>query len=195
LPAHGENASIKAADSHSACAVAGGDMASSKKTGLRSGHVRKYRQVIEALRKAFGERFMAAVLFGSHARGSARPGSDHDLFVVIRDVPEDRLRRQWLVRETLLPILDRLPGPIAFVIKTPEEVDANLTPLLLDICEEGICLYGEEFFAPYRRKALEAVRQSGLIRTQIGDTLMWVFPNFRYRDWELTWEGFRELPR
>lgn len=170
-------------------------MASARKSDLRSAHKPKYRNIIEALRKAFGDRFVAAVLFGSQARGSARPGSDHDLFVVIREAPKDRLKRQWLVRETLLPILDRLPGPVAFVIKTPEEVDANLTPLLLDICVEGICLYGDEFFEPYRKKALGALRQSGLRRAQIGDTLMWVFPSFRDGDWELTWDGFRELPR
>jgi hypothetical protein len=34
----------------------------------------------------------------------------------------------------------------------PEEVEANLTPLLLDICVDGVGLYGETYFQFYRKK-------------------------------------------
>ncbi|MGQ9656006.1 MAG: hypothetical protein ACUVXD_18275, partial [Thermodesulfobacteriota bacterium] len=60
---------------------------------------------------------------------------------------------------------------------------------------EGICHYGDEVFDPSRQNSLGALRQSGLSRAQLWDTLMWVFPSFRDGDWELTWDGFRELPR
>jgi predicted nucleotidyltransferase len=153
-----------------------------------------YRPVVDVLKKTFGDRLKTVVLFGSQARGTSLPESDHDLLVVIAGLPSDRLRRQWTVRETLLPILDRLPGSVAFVTKTPEELHANLTPLLLDVCVEGICLYGQKYFESYREKAHRALRQSGLKQKRIGSTLMWVFPDFRSRAWELTWEGYRELP-
>jgi hypothetical protein len=90
-----------------------------------------------------------------------------------------------------LSILDRLPDPVGFVAKTPDEVTANLTPLLLDVCVEGVCLYGAAYFEPYRRKALAALRRSGLRRRRI-EGLMWLFPRMPASDWELSWEGYCE---
>jgi hypothetical protein len=78
---------------------------------------------------------------------------------------------------TLLPVLDLLPGPISFVPKTPEEVAANLTPLMLDVFVDGICLYGESYFEPLHRRAVDAVQQAGLRRKRIGDTWTWRFVN------------------
>ena len=152
----------------------------------------RYRPIVQTLEDAFSGRLRTVVLFGSQVRGEARPDSDHDLFVVIEDLPRDPLARSRLVRITLLPILDRLPGPIGFVIKTPAEVKANLTPLLLDICAEGVCLYGATYFEPYRQKALAALRHSGLQRRRLGGVLMWVFPQMPAGDWELNWEAYRE---
>ncbi len=152
----------------------------------------RYRLVVQALVDVFARRLRAVILFGSQARGDARPGSDHDLYVVIESLPGDPLARQRVVRGVLLPILDRLPGPISFVAKTPEEVAANLTPLLLDVCVDGICLYGAAYFEPYRQQALAALRQSKLRRQRVGGTLMWLFPQMPATDWELSWEGYLE---
>jgi predicted nucleotidyltransferase len=167
----------------------------SKGSGQLAKNKRVYRPVVDALKNVFGDRLKTIVLFGSQARGTSRPGSDHDLFVVITDLPPDPLKRHWLVRGSLLPKLDRLPGSVAIVAKTPEELEANLTPLLLDICFEGTCLYGQRFFEPYRARAVEALRQSGLRRERVGGTLMWVFSRFPVGDWELGWEGYREISR
>ena len=84
----------------------------------------RYRLVLQALEDAFAERLKMVVLFGSQARGEARPHSDHDLCVVIEGLPTEPVARQRAVRGILLPILDRLPGPITFLAKTPEEVAA-----------------------------------------------------------------------
>jgi predicted nucleotidyltransferase len=161
------------------------------KAGVRPG---EYASVVEPMKRAFGPRLKTLVLFGSHARGTARPASDHDILAVIDGLPKDPLRRQRLVRHPLREVLHKLPGAIAFVAKTPQEVEANLTPLLLDVCADGICLHGAEYFEPYRRKGLEALKQSGLRREQIGETLMWTFPGTPPRDWELEWDGYREHP-
>ena len=152
----------------------------------------RHRLVVQALVDVFAGRLKTVVLFGSQARGDARPGSDHDLFVVIEGLPVDPLARQRAVRGVLLPILDRLPGPISFVAKTPEEVAANLTPLLLDVCVDGICLYGAAYFEPYRERALAALRQSKLRRQRVGGALMWLFAQMPAADWELSWEGYLE---
>jgi hypothetical protein len=149
-----------------------------------------YRPIVQALERSFGERLKTVVLFGSQARGDARPDSDHDLFVVIEGLPQDPLARVRVVRMTLLDILDRLPGPIGFVAKTPAEVASGLTALLLDVCVDGVCLYGASYFEPRRQQALSALRQSGLRRRRVKGSLMWMFPEAPNGPWKLTWEGF-----
>ena len=151
----------------------------------------RYRPIIGALKRNFANRLKCVVLFGSQARGEARPNSDHDLLVVIEALPAEPLARQRTVRQVLLPILAELPGTINFVAKTPEEVAANLTPLLLDVCVDGICLYGESYFQPYRQKALAALQQSKLQRQTLAGTRMWLLPQLLKGNWELNWEGYR----
>lgn len=165
------------------------------KTVESKNFVEPYREVIQSLVERFGARLKTVVLFGSRARQESRQKSDHDLFVVIENLSKDPVVRQREVREILLPILDRLPGPISFLAKTPEEVNANLSPLLLDVCVDGVCLFGEDYFEPYRQRALAALRSSRLRRQRIGETWMWVYPQLPKVDWELTWEGYREAPR
>jgi predicted nucleotidyltransferase len=155
----------------------------------------QYHPIIQSLESHFSKRLKTVVLFGSQARGEAKPNSDHDLFIVVDDLPTEPLARQRAVRTTLLPILNDLPGSINFVAKRPDEVTANLTPLLLDVCVDGICLYGEIYFQPYREKALATLRQAGLHRHKLDNTYMWLFPQLPTNDWELTWEGYRERTR
>ncbi len=151
-----------------------------------------YRPVVQLLQDAFGQRLRTVVLFGSQARGDALMDSDRDLFVVVTGLPRDPMTINRAVRFPLLPILGQLPGSIAFVAKTPDEVQANLSPLLLDVCVEGICLYGQDYFEPYRRSALAALKSSGMERLDVGGVRMWVLPQGPSLDWELNWEGFRE---
>lgn len=152
----------------------------------------RYEAVVGALREAFGSRLKMAVLFGSQARGDARPGSDHDLLLVVEDLPADPVRRQREVRLPLLPILHETPGPISFVAKTPEEVEANLSPLLLDVCADGVCLLGADLFEGYRARALAAIRQAGMRREDLGGRRMWTLPGGPSSTWELTWDGYRD---
>lgn len=151
----------------------------------------RYHPVLKSLLENFGQHLQWVVLFGSQARGEARPESDHDLFIVVDDLPLEPLARQRCVRTVLLPILADLPGVINFVAKRPNEVAANLTPLLLDVCVDGICLYGETYFQPYRQKALTAVCQAKLRRHKVKNSTVWLFPQLPSGNWELSWEGYR----
>lgn len=47
------------------------------------------------LRGIYGDRFLGLVLFGSHARGTAAPGSDIDLALLLRDCEGVRERRHY----------------------------------------------------------------------------------------------------
>jgi len=153
----------------------------------------RYQPIVQALEDRFGEQLKTVVLFGSQVRGEAKPHSDHDLFVVIEELPQDPVARSRMVRTALLPVLELLPGPIGFVAKTPSEVQDALTPLLLDVCTEGVCLYGTSYFEPRRQKALKALQQSNLHRRKIGGSLMWLFPKVPTSAWELSWEGYHEI--
>jgi predicted nucleotidyltransferase len=148
-----------------------------------------YGNLVEALKILFRERLKTVVLFGSRARGQVSSQSDHDLFVVIDGLPSDPILRARKVRQAIL----EAPLHASLVAKTPREIEANLTPLILDVCVDGICLYGQEYFETYRRKALKALRESGLERKQVGREWMWRFRRVPASEWELTWEGFREL--
>lgn len=149
----------------------------------------RYRPVSQNLIAAFGQRLKCIVLFGSQARSKHVLERDHDIFVVVANLPQNPLHRLKEIRKTILDI----PLQINFVAKTPQEVDANLTPLLLEICVDGICLHGEEYFEEYRKRALNALQQSGLQRKRLGKEWYWQFPKAPQKDWELTWDGFYEL--
>jgi len=152
----------------------------------------EYTILLQALTAAFGSRLKTIVLFGSRARGEAVPGSDHDIFMVAEDLPADPLARTKQVRGTLLSCLADLPSAMNLHAKTPLEFEADLTPLYLDICVDGICLYGEGYFEPLRGMGLAALSSSGMKRTRVGGSLFWMLDGGGPRNWELTWEGYRE---
>ena len=154
-------------------------------------HLREdYSTLVNALAERFGDRLKLIVLFGSRSRGETRAKSDHDIFVVIDGLPQDPLARQREVMDPLLPELLRLPERLSVIAKTPQELLGDLTPLLIDICTDGIALYGQAFFETLRGKVLQALRSSGLQRRRITGTWMWMFPALPEKDWAMTWEGY-----
>jgi len=148
-----------------------------------------YNPLIQKLNEAFGDGLRTVVLFGSRARGETDPQRDHDIFLVIERLPVSPLIRQKEIRRAIWDI----PLRINLISKTPEEVACNLTPLMLEICVDGVCLYGENYFEPYRIRAMEVLKQSGLKRKCIGKDWYWQFENLPRKEWEINWEGFREL--
>jgi predicted nucleotidyltransferase len=79
------------------------------------------------------------VLFGSYAKGTARPGSDVDLLVIanLEGDPVVHLRRARQL------VADSFP-PVDVVLCTPEEVAEAHTarsPFLLSVLGSGITLY------------------------------------------------------
>jgi predicted nucleotidyltransferase len=151
-----------------------------------------YTTLIDALRRAFGSRLKTAVLFGSQSRDEARPNSDHDVFVVVEGLPREPVGRQQELRSALRECLADLPGAISLVGRTPLEFESDLTPLYVDICVDGICLYGDGYFEPFRKRALAGLKASGMKRQRIGNSLYWMIMDGRARDWEWTWDGYHE---
>jgi len=151
-----------------------------------------YSVLVEILVERFGARLKMIVLFGSQSRGEARPNSDHDIFVVIEDLPQDPLARQRAVMTPLLPGLLRLPEQLSVIAKTPQDLLGDLTPLLVDVCVDGISLYGQAYFVSLRSKVIQVLSAAGLRRQRVGGTWMWMFPVLPTKEWSMTWEGYRE---
>ncbi|MCK4263700.1 MAG: nucleotidyltransferase domain-containing protein [Candidatus Aminicenantes bacterium] len=148
-----------------------------------------YKPLIGHLLDAFGSRLKAVVLFGSRARKQSKEDSDHDIFLAIENLPDNQLERQKEIRKAIWDV----PIRINTISKTPEEIERNLTPLMLEVCVDGICLYGNDYFEPYMEKALDALRNSGLTRKRVGREWYWHFDKIPRKEWELTWRGFHEL--
>jgi hypothetical protein len=150
------------------------------------------RLIVDGLRRAFGSRLKTIVVFGSQARGEAGQGSDVDVFIVVDGLARDPVARQREARGWMIDCVADLPGPLGLVCRTPREFESDLTPLFLDVCVDGICLYGDVYFEPYRRRALSALQASGLRRRRIGNAWHWLFPGAPPRYWQLSWDGYRE---
>ncbi len=116
----------------------------------------------------------------------------HAKFVVIEGLPQDPLARQREVMTPLLPKLLDLPERLSVIAKTPQELMADLTSLLVDVCVDGVVLYGQAYVESLRSKVLQVVHDAGLQRRRVGGTWMWMFPTLPSKAWTLTWDGSHE---
>ena len=91
-----------------------------------------------ALRGIYGDRFRGLVLFGSHARGRAVPGSDIDLVLLLERSDGSRERRQYA--KTVAELSLRHDTVISLVPMGIEEFRSATTPFLLNVRREGIPL-------------------------------------------------------
>lgn len=103
--------------------------------------------VARETRSVYGERLHSIALFGSVARGTARPDSDLDVFLVVAGLPHGhraRLETFSEVERRLAPEVDRLASEgieveVSPIFRTPEDLK-RLSPLLLDLTEEAVIL-------------------------------------------------------
>jgi hypothetical protein len=106
--------------------------------GVVDRHERAIRVAAVAIREHYGPRLVSLALFGSAARGTARPDSDLDLFIVATGLPRGRVARMAEFEGVEQRVTEALPDPpyLSPVIKTPEELSAG-TPLLFDMTEDA----------------------------------------------------------
>jgi predicted nucleotidyltransferase len=126
----------------------------------------------EAWTADLGERLVSLVLFGSVARGQARPDSDVDLLVVAAGFPHSLAER----RKPLLDTWDRArvrdglpPIPWNLVTKSPEEARYH-SPLYLDMVEDGVPIFDRDgFFAAILAAMQARMRELGSRRVFLPD--------------------------
>ncbi len=145
----------------------------------------RYAQVAQDL---LGENLLSVILFGSVARGEAGPGSDIDLLVICRELPNGALHRREIlepVRERLQSELDRLWEQGCYtdfteVVKSQEE--AQKTHLLyLDMTADAVILFDRGgFFATVLARLDERLKELGAQRRRLGRISYWdLKPDFK----------------
>jgi predicted nucleotidyltransferase len=142
---------------------------------------------VDALRRGLGDALVAVVLFGSRARGDARPESDWDLLVIAEGLPASAFDRHRFVRQ-LLPA-DRA-GSISILARTPEEFERRLPSLYLDIALDGKILCDPRGYAAGKLAAIRRlIEEAGLyrLRTPAGD--VWRWKEQPAHPWTLEWPG------
>ncbi len=142
--------------------------------------------VVGALHRALGEDLIALVLFGSHARGDARPDGDWDLLIIARNLPQRHLSRYRMLKEQLPP---SWRGRVSILAKTPAEFEAALSPLSLDIALDGQILYDPQGYAQARLQELRRlIETKGLRRERRDHDFVWHWQTFPGFGWSLSWK-------
>jgi predicted nucleotidyltransferase len=97
------------------------------------------KKLNRTLKRLLGERLEAVYLYGSHARGDARPDSDIDVLIVIKGDFNYFDMVQKVSRHTAKLSL-KYETVISCAYVTQEDYEHRRTPLLLNVRREGVAV-------------------------------------------------------
>ena len=133
--------------------------------------------ILAGARKMFGADLVSFAVFGSVARGTARPDSDIDVLIVARNLPNGRMNRirDFTRNEGLIEKPPELKDTfISPVIKTPDEVKLG-SPLYWDMTEcMAILLDSGGFLEQSLAVVRDRMRKNGARKVQKGDRWYWI---------------------
>jgi len=113
------------------------------------------KEILNLLNDFFGEKLVSVVVFGSVARGDAKPSSDTDILVVAENLPEKISEKMEIMAKILIKLRDtqaykELRGKgvntwVQFYPLTPEEARLH-RPIYLDMVEDAVILVDKDGF-------------------------------------------------
>lgn len=131
---------------------------------MQKGYIRLIEEYCSEIKNHFSDRLISICLFGSVARGEAKPESDIDILIVANNLPMDigmRIRETNYIHEYLKKSeayislrKSNMSGLISDIFFTPEEIKGH-PPILLDIIDDGIVLYDKDSFLSNQLKLLK----------------------------------------
>lgn len=108
--------------------------------------------------RLLGQQLVSVVLYGSRARGDARPDSDFDLLIIADSLPGERQRRELALDVAEVGFDYGLP--IQILLVTPDEAEQAVVtgaPLMFEIYDAHRPIYDREGF--FRRLVRRFARQ------------------------------------
>jgi predicted nucleotidyltransferase len=135
------------------------------------------RRVVQTLAERYGSDLVAAVLFGSVARGEAGLGSDVDLILVFRTPPAGRQPRFRLFYDALMvhrAALDEAVRQGIGIDWSPVILSAaeasEPSPLYLDLVDDAVLLVDRDgFFAGVLQRLRSRLAEMGATRIRLPD--------------------------
>jgi len=113
------------------------------------------KEILKLLNEFFGEKLISVVVFGSVARGDAKPTSDTDILVVVENLPKRISEKMEIMAKILIKLRStqvykelRKKGIstwVQFYPLTPEEAKIH-RPIYLDMIEDAVILVDKNNF-------------------------------------------------
>lgn len=136
---------------------------------------------VDVVRARWGQDLISVVLFGSWARGEARPGSDIDVLVIRGGFPKSRLDRHMELFEVAKAVSREFASRVSIVPLTLEEA-RETKPFYLGMLTACSILYDAgDFFHSLLRRLNDRLRALGAQRRTDRDGFeYWVLkPDYR----------------
>jgi len=117
------------------------------------------QRYVEALERRYGADLVSVVLFGSRARGEAKPESDIDVLIIVRGLPRNRRERYAGLRDVAREVSNDFASDVAPILLTPEEAQ-RVKPYYLGMLSGHVILHDVDGFfagvlARLRRRLVE----------------------------------------
>ncbi len=152
--------------------------------------------LLAVLKRELGQALVGVVIYGSHARGTARPDSDIDLLVIAYELPESRMARADFFVDLQFEA-GYSYARASILGKSVAEFESHFPALYLDIGLDGIVLFDRDGYVAGKLARIRAlIKEAGLVRRQLDGNFIWKFTHpVPPASWSLEWEGYHEFPR